>query len=506
MPSQTALANEASFREALSLLKEVEVCGAEDDEPDRCSNLHLAAAGCTLWGLQLVWSTIFARGTAYLSLIGIPMSVSALLWISGPLSGMIVQPILGAISDSYEPKVAGRNKRKPFILGGAIATAISMTGLAWTPNIVVFLEQFFGREYETTLLIVNAFVWVWSLSISVQPLQGGVRTLLHEVCSKRAQSRFAAWQGVLVAFGTVCGYFLASVPIGGQSGAWQEIWRFQNLSALVAVVLLLCSAITVACPYTTSYKKTTPSAAKTSCTSSLTGALQRNMDCLRTLPRTVQLTLQVQFFSWLGWFPALYYQTAYLAGLYKSTRRSGKAVTQDVAEQAAFDSVPFTIVMLSTAIALALASEWLDFSAKRAKTRSTTNSLIMLVNLWLAGHVLFAIAMVLCLFAQNEWQGVWLFALIGVPRALSTWAPFVLVGREVTGSQYAGTLTSLHNAALSAPQILAAGLCGVLFMLVKLLAWDGQNQTRWAMLVACVSGGLATWRSWHLRHEVMSQV
>ncbi|EME42009.1 hypothetical protein DOTSEDRAFT_72938 [Dothistroma septosporum NZE10] len=239
------------------------------------------------------------------------MSVSALLWISGPLCGMIVQPLLGAVSDSYEPKVPGRNKRKPFILGGAVATAFSMTGLARIPNIVVFLERFCGSEYRTPLLMINATMWVCLLSISVQPLQGGVRTLLHEVCSKRAQSRSAAWQGVLVAVGTVCGYYLASVPIGGgHDGGWSDVARFQNLSAVVSVLLLLCSTITVACPYNNSYRTAALPAAKASLSMSLTGALKRNVDCLRSLPRVIQLTLQVQFFSWLGWFPALYYQTA----------------------------------------------------------------------------------------------------------------------------------------------------------------------------------------------------
>ncbi|KAF2217691.1 hypothetical protein CERZMDRAFT_80393 [Cercospora zeae-maydis SCOH1-5] len=478
MSPRPSFTDERGSLELCSLLKEADLQEDLIGDVDGGNQIHLAAAGCTLWALQLIWSTIFARGTSYLTEIGIPMSLSALLWISGPFCGMIVQPIMGAISDSYEPKTPGRNKRKPFILGGAIATAISMNGLAYTPNIVVFLEQFCGRENGTALLIINATVWVWALSISVQPLQGGVRTLLHEIGSKEAQARFAAYQGVLVAFGTVSGYFLASVSFGNRPG------------------------ITVVCPYRSPRKKAEGAAAASQYSMSLKHALKRNIRCLGSLPRSVQLTLQVQFFSWLGWFPALYYQTSYLASLWKMGRISNISPPTNEAEHAAFDSVPHTVFMFTTAVLMAAMSRWASASSKHGTFDGKIGSLTALVNIWLGGHLLFALAMAVSLFATTEEQGIWIFALIGIPRALSTWVPYALIGRQVTGSHDAGTLTSLHNAALSAPQILAAGLCGLVFMVAEYLGGADNDQVRWAMSVACVAAVGASWRSWHLLREV----
>ena len=122
---------------------------------------------------------------------------------------------------------------------------------------------------------------------------------------------------------------------------------------------------------------------------------------------------------------------------------------------------------------------------------------MVLVDLWLVGHVLFSITMASTPFVTTTTQGIVVFALTGIPRAASTWVPFALVGREVAESRDAGTLTSLHNAAISASQILAAGVCIVLFMVAKYIG--GQEETVWAMLLASVAGMLAAWKTWQLR-------
>lgn len=225
---------------------------------------------------------------------------------------MLVQPMIGAISDSYEP-APGRNRRKPFILAGALATAGCMVGLAYIPNMTEFLERCFGTGHRGVVLAAISFFWVYGLNIAIQPLQCGVRTLLHEVCGKSAQARVAAWQGVIVAIGFVCGFLLASASFGNDASTTESgVVRFQRLSVAVSVLLLLCSAITLLCPCKTAdlRKKGGSLDLRSWYSVHLGDALQRNSDCLRSLPVSIRLTLEVQFFSWMGWFPALYYQTA----------------------------------------------------------------------------------------------------------------------------------------------------------------------------------------------------
>ena len=49
---------------------------------------------------------------------------NAILWLAGPITGLIIQPIIGAWSDHTWSKNWGR--RKPFFLFGAIIASLSL--------------------------------------------------------------------------------------------------------------------------------------------------------------------------------------------------------------------------------------------------------------------------------------------------------------------------------------------------------------------------------------------
>jgi solute carrier family 45 protein 1/2/4 len=54
----------------------------------------------------------------------------SLAWLAGPLSGIIVQPIIGILSDSCQHPFG---RRRPFLIVGTIFTslALSLLGQVW---------------------------------------------------------------------------------------------------------------------------------------------------------------------------------------------------------------------------------------------------------------------------------------------------------------------------------------------------------------------------------------
>ena len=57
------------------------------------------------------------------------------------------------------------------------------------------------------------------------------------------------------------------------------------------------------------------------------------------------------------------------------------------------------------------------------------------------------------------------FSLIGLPWAVSQWAPHTLIGEHISGNTDSGTVdcgmvTAIHNSAISAPQVFAALIYG----------------------------------------------
>lgn len=54
-----------------------------------------------------------AYGTPYLLSLGLPKALTALVWIAGPLSGILIQPLVGVYSDRF---VCSYGRRRPFML------------------------------------------------------------------------------------------------------------------------------------------------------------------------------------------------------------------------------------------------------------------------------------------------------------------------------------------------------------------------------------------------------
>jgi hypothetical protein len=94
----------------------------------------------------------------------------ALVWIAGPLSGVLVQPYVGLKSDNCRLRWG---KRRPFIVGGAAATILSLMVLAWAKEIMGGFLGLFGADPESTgvrtsiMLFAVMFVYVLDFAINV---------------------------------------------------------------------------------------------------------------------------------------------------------------------------------------------------------------------------------------------------------------------------------------------------------------------------------------------------
>lgn len=88
-------------------------------------------------GLQLVWSCEMAQASPYLLSLGVSKSMMSIVFLAGPLSGLIVQPVVGVMSDSCKSSLG---RRRPFIIGGCALTATAVLLLGFSSNLaaVVF--------------------------------------------------------------------------------------------------------------------------------------------------------------------------------------------------------------------------------------------------------------------------------------------------------------------------------------------------------------------------------
>ena len=103
----------------------------------------------------------------------------AFVWIAGPLSGTLVQPYVGIRSDRSRSKWG---KRRPFIVGGAIATIISLFCLAWAKEIVSGILGLFGVDkqakavYTVAIVLAVLLIYILDFAINVSECRIPART------------------------------------------------------------------------------------------------------------------------------------------------------------------------------------------------------------------------------------------------------------------------------------------------------------------------------------------
>jgi solute carrier family 45 protein 1/2/4 len=97
------------------------------------------------FGASCVWSTcasLLTSGSAppYLLSLGIPRDLMSLVLLAAPLSGLVVQPIIGHRAD-YSKSRYGR--RRPYMFVGSIVAGLSMLLLGYGKPAV---ELVFGAD------------------------------------------------------------------------------------------------------------------------------------------------------------------------------------------------------------------------------------------------------------------------------------------------------------------------------------------------------------------------
>ena len=133
-------------------------------------------------GIQFGWGLQMANMSAIYEYLGARADQIPILWLAAPLTGLIVQPIIGHASDrTWGPL----GRRRPYFLAGAI---LSSAALILMPR-------------SSTLWMAAGLLWVLdaSINISMEPFRAFVADLLPEF----QRTRGFAMQSLFIGLGAV---------------------------------------------------------------------------------------------------------------------------------------------------------------------------------------------------------------------------------------------------------------------------------------------------------------
>lgn len=158
----------------LSNLSE-EALNLEDSIVESKSTWYLIFLTLSIGGLQIVWSIELSNGSPYLLSLGMSKALVAFVWLAGPMTGVLVQPYIGIVSDRCR---IPWGRRKPFMIAGTLGTVGSSLLLAYAKQIVHAIGRwdadapYDGYWQGITIALATVLMWMLDFSVNTGKLNG----------------------------------------------------------------------------------------------------------------------------------------------------------------------------------------------------------------------------------------------------------------------------------------------------------------------------------------------
>ena len=387
-------------------------------------------------GVQIGYSLQNANTSRILSAIGADPHNLSLFWLAAPLAGLFVQPIVGLSSDKIWTRLG---RRIPFILGGAIVSALAMFFMPNSEHFASLLPAvFFGAMM---LLFMDV-----SFNVTMQPF----RALVSDMVDENQRNQGYSIQSFLINVGAVVGsllpfvltnvFHVANEPGEGQKVASTVIWAFYFGGAVLLLSVIWTALRTKEYP-PEEYAKYNNLDAETEEKVSF-------LDLLKNIPTTMKQLAITQFFSWFALFLMWVYTTQ---GIAEHIWGTSDAHSKEFNDAGNWTGVIFAAYSVFAALfSLAITPLANKYGRK---------------NVYMFSLILGGLGLISMLFIQDKNLLFIPMVGVGISWAAILALPYAILSSSLPAKQ-TGVYMGIFNATITIPQIAAGLLGGVILTFV----------------------------------------
>ena len=188
-------------------------------------------------GIQIAFGLQTANISRIFQILGAPIDSLPILWIAGPVTGLLVQPVIGYLSD----RTWGRlGRRRPYFLLGAILSTIALVLLPNSPVLWLAVPAFWLLDL--------------SLNVTMEPFRAFVGDMLPDAQRTRGYAIQTIFIGIGASISSAAPWLLAhfaglsdSAP-AGQLPLTVRVSFYIGAAALLLAVLYTCLLYTSPSP------------------------------------------------------------------------------------------------------------------------------------------------------------------------------------------------------------------------------------------------------------------
>jgi maltose/moltooligosaccharide transporter len=254
------------------------------------SFLNIFNMNLGFFGIQFSFGLQQSNMSALYTYLGADPEKLAVLWLAGPVTGLIVQPIIGAISDGTWSPRWGR--RKPYFLVGALIASMALVLM----------------PHSQTLWMAAGLLWILDAAnnIAMEPYRAFITDLLPE----KQHSLGFLMQSFFTGLGTTIANFAPAIIISLGLLTMEEkmengipiftYWAFA-IGAFVSIATVLFTVLT-----TKEYAPTEEELKVLNAEKKKNSILKRTVSDIQTailqMPKAMIQLIPVQFFTWYAMF------------------------------------------------------------------------------------------------------------------------------------------------------------------------------------------------------------
>lgn len=413
-------------------------------------------------GIQFGWGLQMANMSAIYTYLGAAESELALLWLAAPITGLIVQPIVGFASD----RTWGRfGRRKPYFFVGAVLASLALIAM----------------PHSSTLWMAAGLLWILdtSVNISMEPFRAFVADMLPE----KQHGRGFVMQGILIGIGAVAAsampWLLTNFCGVDAHSTKDSLPPAIHLSFIIGSIVLFTAVM-----YTILSTKEYPPAADKIPSEPIKGGLSIVGDIFRQIfrmPRMMRRLAVVQFFSWFALFCLwVYFSVTIATDVFGGSLEGGSEKRALYDQGVAWGGLCFSVynfVALVVSLAFMLALK--RFSPKYIHITCLT-----------IGAAAFASILII----DNQYWLIATMAGVGILWASILSMPYALLARHLP-SENTGFYMGVFNFFIVLPQITVALLMGAV------LKYAFNNDPAWAFVCGACSLLLAALFMFRVKEE-----
>ena len=403
------------------------------------------------FGVQIAYALQSANISRIFATLGADPHTLSFFWVLPPLMGMIVQPIVGSMSDKTWCKWG---RRKPYLYVGAIVAIIVMALLpnAGSFHLTVKAALAFGA---IMLMLLDT-----SINMAMQPFKMMVGDMVNEEQKTKAYSI----QSLLCNAGSLVGYLFPYffTWIGVQSVAPEGqipdsvTWSFY-IGAAILILCVLYTGATVKEMDPEQYAKFHGLNAKEQ--------EKENTNLFHLLIHAPKAFWQIGLVQFFSWFAFLYMWTYTTGGIAENVWGTVNPVTPEYQAAGDWTGVLFAVQAVGSIL-------WAMVLPMFKNVKMAYSSSLLLG----------AAGFISTYFIHDQYSLFLSFLLIGCAWAAMLAMPFAMLTNSLSGKSL-GSYLGLFNCTICLPQIVASLVGGLLLSLVGGDVVDGIQTGQISMLV-----------------------